>query len=260
MQTITNQGLHHDPYYVEYIDRPDGTRFYTHDDPGVQVLDQGGAQRRSPALKGVRSGARRAQTLRNFPFPAPARPAPSRRTPTRGSSVARRRSPPRCGWATPTATRRWSTFPSSSSVGRQGAGCRLPGAHLGCVHGGGARHRAGGRLGPPPAPPARKAVRFYVPGEECLAKLVSGTLAAPEARRPPPRQRCRAARTTSCRPIRHRRRPRTGARRRSPAVRRFRRTCSTQAPSRCRRSISRHRTCTRVTGHRPTSSSVQKKP
>ena len=34
MQTIANQGLHHDPYYVEYIDRPDGTRLYTHDDPG----------------------------------------------------------------------------------------------------------------------------------------------------------------------------------------------------------------------------------
>ena len=41
MQTIANQGLHHDPYYVDYIDRADGTRLYTHDDPGAQVLDPG---------------------------------------------------------------------------------------------------------------------------------------------------------------------------------------------------------------------------
>ena len=26
MQTIANQGLHHDPYYIDYIEKPDGTR------------------------------------------------------------------------------------------------------------------------------------------------------------------------------------------------------------------------------------------
>ncbi len=35
-QTIANQGLHHEPYYVEQIDRADGTRLYTHDDAGTR--------------------------------------------------------------------------------------------------------------------------------------------------------------------------------------------------------------------------------
>jgi penicillin-binding protein 1A len=39
MQTIANQESASRPYYVDYIERPDGTRLYTHDDPGVQVLD-----------------------------------------------------------------------------------------------------------------------------------------------------------------------------------------------------------------------------
>ena len=38
-QSLANNGVHHDPYYVETIDRADGRRLYTHDDPGVQVLD-----------------------------------------------------------------------------------------------------------------------------------------------------------------------------------------------------------------------------
>ena len=47
-QTIANEGLHHEPYFVEYIDDADGTRIYTHDDPGTQVLDRGvGAARPS---------------------------------------------------------------------------------------------------------------------------------------------------------------------------------------------------------------------
>ena len=49
MQTVANQGLHHQPYYVESIDRVDGSRFYTHQDPGTQVLDAGVACVRVPA-------------------------------------------------------------------------------------------------------------------------------------------------------------------------------------------------------------------
>ena len=39
MQTIANQGVHHEPYYVEYIDDAGGRRIYTHDDaaPGCST-------------------------------------------------------------------------------------------------------------------------------------------------------------------------------------------------------------------------------
>ncbi|MCU1390174.1 MAG: putative penicillin-binding protein, partial [Ilumatobacteraceae bacterium] len=52
-QTIANVGLHHDPYYVEHIDRADGSSMYVHQDPGVQVLDPGVALTEISVLKGV---------------------------------------------------------------------------------------------------------------------------------------------------------------------------------------------------------------
>jgi penicillin-binding protein 1A len=52
-QTIANEGLHMEPYYVEYIDDWRGERVYTHDDPGVQVLDPGVALEEVDVLKGV---------------------------------------------------------------------------------------------------------------------------------------------------------------------------------------------------------------
>ena len=39
IQTLANEGLHFQPYFVEYIDDADGERVYTHIDPGTQVLD-----------------------------------------------------------------------------------------------------------------------------------------------------------------------------------------------------------------------------
>jgi membrane peptidoglycan carboxypeptidase len=52
-QTIANQGLHHDPYFVEHVDTVNGSRLYTHDDPGVQVLDPTVALTEIDMLKGV---------------------------------------------------------------------------------------------------------------------------------------------------------------------------------------------------------------
>ena len=37
-QTIANQGLHHEPYFVDFVAKPDGTRVYTHEVAGTQVL------------------------------------------------------------------------------------------------------------------------------------------------------------------------------------------------------------------------------
>ncbi len=35
VQALANEGLHHEPYYVEFVDGPDGERIYTHLDPGL---------------------------------------------------------------------------------------------------------------------------------------------------------------------------------------------------------------------------------
>lgn len=37
--SITNLGIHHDPYYIDRIEGPDGKTIYEHKDAGVQVLD-----------------------------------------------------------------------------------------------------------------------------------------------------------------------------------------------------------------------------
>jgi penicillin-binding protein 1A len=52
MQTVLNEGVHHQPYYVEYIDKG-GRRVYTHDDVGTRVLDRGVARTEIDVLKGV---------------------------------------------------------------------------------------------------------------------------------------------------------------------------------------------------------------
>ncbi len=67
-QTIANEGLHMEPYYVEYIDDWRGERVYTHDDPGVQVLDPGVALEAVDVLKGVLVSG----TGRRYPLNVPA--------------------------------------------------------------------------------------------------------------------------------------------------------------------------------------------
>ena len=52
VQALANEGLHHDPYYVEFIDGPGGDRVFTHLDPGVQVLDRDAALATVEILKG----------------------------------------------------------------------------------------------------------------------------------------------------------------------------------------------------------------
>src|SRR4029079_11927393 len=53
-----------------YITRADGTRLYTHDDPGVQVLDPGVALTEVATLKGVLTQGTARPSLSDFPFPA----------------------------------------------------------------------------------------------------------------------------------------------------------------------------------------------
>ena len=84
-------GLHHDPYYVDYIERADGTRLYTHDDPGVQVLDPGVALTAVSVLKGVLDQRHCRQDAGQLPVPGGGQDRhAAATTPTRGSSVRRR--------------------------------------------------------------------------------------------------------------------------------------------------------------------------
>jgi penicillin-binding protein 1A len=52
VQALANEGLHHEPYYVEFIDGPEGERVYTHLDPGSQVLDRDAALQTVEIMKG----------------------------------------------------------------------------------------------------------------------------------------------------------------------------------------------------------------
>jgi len=66
VQTLANEGVHHDPYYVEYIDDAAGNRTYTHVSVGTPVFDEGAALETVDILKGVlRSGTGRRYPLSN---------------------------------------------------------------------------------------------------------------------------------------------------------------------------------------------------
>ncbi len=53
IQTIANEGVHKEPYYVEHIDDAAGKRLYTHEDGGNRVLTRKAALESVDILKGV---------------------------------------------------------------------------------------------------------------------------------------------------------------------------------------------------------------
>lgn len=178
VQTILNLGLHHDPYYVQWIDSADGTRFSTHEDPGVQALDQGPALNTITTLRGVIKSGTGSRNLRDFSRPA------AGKTGTQFENTN--------AWfigGTPQiSTAVWVGDPNgytpmngipefAAEMGRngkvQGADypARIWGAYME------AAHVNLPVVDWPAAPkPSRLPARIYVPGEECLARLVSGTL------------------------------------------------------------------------------------
>ncbi len=178
MQTILNQGLHHDPFYVEWIDGPDGKRTYTHTDPGVQVLDVAAALKTVQSLKGVLRYGTGARNLSDFPRTA------AGKTGTQFENTN--------AWfvgGTPQlATAVWVGDPNgytpmngipefAAEMGRNGKvqGADYPARIWGA-------YMAAALSDQPdldwPAPPqaTRQRARIYWPGEECLARLVGGTL------------------------------------------------------------------------------------
>ena len=63
-QTLANNGLHMDPYYIESISGPDGTVLFQHQDDGVAVLTPEAAAKTTNIMEGVMiSGTARRSTL-----------------------------------------------------------------------------------------------------------------------------------------------------------------------------------------------------
>jgi len=177
MQTIMNQGLHHEPYYVQAIDGPDGKRMYTHLDAGVQVFDQGAALNTIDTLKGVVRFGTGSRNLSRFPRPA------SGKTGTQNDNTN--------AWfvgGTPQLTTAvWVGDPNGYTPMANIAQFAADGTPRGTVQGADYPSRIWGAFmqgalaaqpaldWPPPPYSARAAARIYNPGEDCLAKVVSGT-------------------------------------------------------------------------------------
>ena len=53
MQTIANEGVHHDPYFVEYVDDADGNRLYTHRPDGRRELGRDTSLETIDILEGI---------------------------------------------------------------------------------------------------------------------------------------------------------------------------------------------------------------
>jgi membrane peptidoglycan carboxypeptidase len=53
IQTLANEGVHQEPYYVEFIDDAEANRVYTHFDPGTEVLDRDAALETVDIMKGT---------------------------------------------------------------------------------------------------------------------------------------------------------------------------------------------------------------
>ncbi|MEO1059197.1 MAG: transglycosylase domain-containing protein, partial [Actinomycetota bacterium] len=70
IQTLANEGMHHEPYYVEFIDDAEGNRIYTHFDPGTQVLTPDAALETVDIMKGVLTRGTARRQLSDFSRPA----------------------------------------------------------------------------------------------------------------------------------------------------------------------------------------------
>lgn len=72
IQSIANEGVHHDPYYVEFIENAMGERIYTHFSEGTEVLDREVALTTIDVLKGVLTSGTARRSLAEFAERRPA--------------------------------------------------------------------------------------------------------------------------------------------------------------------------------------------
>lgn len=174
IQTIANEGVHMQPYYVEYIDNAAGERVYTHYDPGEQVLSRDVALTAIDVMKGVLTGGTARRELADF---ASRRPAFGKTgtqmsnwtayfvgaTPALSTAVLVR-DPDRY-----TSMEAIPEFLAAGVDNVQGGTfpARIWGAFMENVG-----LEQGVADWPAPPAPARPAARLYLPGNECLFEIV----------------------------------------------------------------------------------------
>lgn len=174
IQTIANEGVHLEPYYVEYIDNVQGDRIYTHVANGTQVLDRDVALRGIDVLKGVLTRGTADTALADF---ASRRPAFGK-TGTQFKNTTS---------VFVGATRYLSTAVLVRDPDRYTSMINVPefrAVGVGNVQGGTFPARIWGALmetvglerfdtdWPLPGTPPRPAARLYLPGNECVYEVV----------------------------------------------------------------------------------------
>ena len=178
-QTLANNGVHLEPYYVEWVDTAAGTRLYTHEALPEQVLDEATALTTTSILKGVLTRGTARKALSDFPFPAAGKTG-TQQDNTNSWFV---------GYTPQLATAVWVGDPDGyTEMTREnvqefydldGVDAVQGGTYPARIWGAYSRSALFGLpqedwLAPPPL--ARKPARLYLPGEECAYKLVSGAL------------------------------------------------------------------------------------
>lgn len=180
VQTLANEGLHHEPYYVEFIDGPDGERIYTHLDPGSQVLDRDAALATVDILKGPIYGG---GTGRRAAF-EDRRPAFGKTGTQQDNTNAWF-----VGGTKQLSTAVWVGDPNAytpmqgvSEFVAEGYGSNVQGGHFPAVIWNAFMEPAHGFFPSldweRPAPPTRANARLFLPGNECESQVI-GTREVP---------------------------------------------------------------------------------
>jgi penicillin-binding protein 1A len=173
-QTLANNGVHHQPYYVEWIERADGTRMYTHDDPGTRVLDESTALTANDMLKGVLQRGTADSELGDFPYPAAGKTG-TQEDNTNAWFVGYSPTLTTAVWVgDPDGYTKMENIPQFVDAGvPKVQGGTFPARIWGLYSEAAMATLPIEDWAPPPAP-ARPAARLYLPGEECAYKIISG--------------------------------------------------------------------------------------
>jgi membrane peptidoglycan carboxypeptidase len=172
MQTIASGGIHHEPYYIEYIDDADGNRVYTHSTPGNRVLDEGVALTAVDIMKDTLTRGTGSAELSDF---ARKRPATGK-TGTQQNNTTAFFVGSTQYLTTAVLVRDPDRYTPMDGIPQFAA----DGVRNGRVQGGTYPARIWGAFmerahvfepitdWEPPPPPERRAARLYLPGNECL--------------------------------------------------------------------------------------------
>ena len=177
VQSIANEGVHHEPYYVEYIDNAAGERLYTHLDPGTEVLDRDAALEIVQIMKGPIYGG---GTGRRAAF--------DDRRPAFGKTGTQENNTNAwfVGGTKQLSTAVWVGDPNAYTPMRRVPGLtdygpNVQGGHYPAVIWKAFMEPAHSLLPPVdwdrPPPPERPNARLYLPGNECI--LVTSVVPAP---------------------------------------------------------------------------------